>query len=141
MTFADFLLLVACILQVESHGDDLARGRAGERGAYQITAIALRDVRENFPGRYPYTLADMDDRRKCQAVAVAYLVLNRHRYYLEHGRDPSVEWLAKSYNGGPNWDKKGVNVRYRLDNYFREINLARVQILKSSNRNSEAVNE
>jgi hypothetical protein len=84
-------LLLSALIQVESHGNDHARGRHGELGALQIKPILVRDV-NRIMGTH-YTHAQVTNRATATFIANAYL---NH-----YGRNLSDESLARLWQGGP----------------------------------------
>jgi soluble lytic murein transglycosylase-like protein len=84
-------LLLSALIQVESGGNDHAKGRHGELGALQIKPILVRDV-NRIMGTH-YTHAQVTNRATATFIANAYL---NH-----YGRNLSDESLARLWQGGP----------------------------------------
>ena len=84
-------LLLSALIQVESGGNDLARGRHGELGAFQIKPIMVRDVNRIMGTSYAH--AQMTNRATATFIARAYLA--------RYGRHLSDESLARIWQGGP----------------------------------------
>ena len=84
-------LLLSALIQIESNGNDQARGRHGELGALQIRPILVRDV-NRIMGTH-YTHAQVTNRATATFIANAYLS--------HYGRNLSDESLARLWQGGP----------------------------------------
>jgi soluble lytic murein transglycosylase-like protein len=84
-------LLLSALIQIESNGNDHARGRHGELGALQIKPILVRDVNRIMGTRY--THAQVTNRATATFIANAYLS--------HYGRNLSDESLARLWQGGP----------------------------------------
>jgi hypothetical protein len=84
-------LLLSALIQVESGGNDLARGRHGELGALQIKSIMVRDVNRIMGTSYAH--AQVTNR------AVATFIANA--YFAHYGRNLSDESLARLWQSGP----------------------------------------
>jgi hypothetical protein len=84
-------LLLSALIQIESHGNDLARGRHGELGALQIKPILVRDVNRIMGTSYAH--AQVTNRTVATFIANAYLA--------HYGRNLSDESLARIWQGGP----------------------------------------
>ena len=84
-------LLLSALIQIESHGNDLARGRHGELGALQIKPILVRDVNRIMGTHYAH--AQVTNRATSIFIANAYLA--------HYGRNLSDESLARIWQGGP----------------------------------------
>ena len=84
-------LLLSALIQVESHGNDFARGRHGELGALQIKPILVRDVNRIMGTSYAH--AQVTNRATATFIANAYLS--------HYGRNLSDESLARLWQGGP----------------------------------------
>ena len=85
-------LLLSALIQIESHGNDLARGKHGELGALQIKPILVRDVNRIMGTSYAH--AQVTNRTISLFIAHAYLA--------HYGRNLSDESLARIWQGGPN---------------------------------------
>ena len=84
-------LLLSALIQIESNGNDLARGRHGELGALQIKPIMVRDVNRIMGTHYAHT--QVTNRTISLFIANAYLS--------HYGRNLSDESLARMWQGGP----------------------------------------
>ena len=84
-------LLLSALIQIESNGNDLARGRHGELGALQIKPILVRDVNRIMGTHYAHQ--QVTNRTISLFIANAYLS--------HYGRNLSDESLARIWQGGP----------------------------------------
>ena len=84
-------LLLSALIQIESGGNDLAKGRHGELGALQIKPILVRDV-NRIMGTH-YTHAQVTNRATAVFIAESY--------FAHYGRNLSDESLARLWQGGP----------------------------------------
>ena len=84
-------LLLSALIQIESNGNDLARGRHGELGALQIKPILVRDVNRIMGTHYAH--AQVTNRAVATFIA--------HAYLSHYGRNLSDESLARIWQGGP----------------------------------------
>jgi soluble lytic murein transglycosylase-like protein len=84
-------LLLSALIQIESGGNDHAKGRHGELGALQIKPIMVRDV-NRIMGTH-YTHAQVTNRTIATFIANSYLA--------HYGRNLSDESLARLWQGGP----------------------------------------
>ena len=88
------------LAMVESGGDDAATNAAeGAVGRYQIRAGYLADG--NAAAGTSYTLEEMRDPDKAEAVGRAYLGRYGRAFAERAGRAPTAEELARIHNGGP----------------------------------------
>jgi soluble lytic murein transglycosylase-like protein len=88
-------LLLSALIQVESGGNDHARGRHGELGALQIKPILVRDVNRIMGTHYAH--AQVTNRTIATFIAQSYLA--------HYGRNLSDESLARLWQGGPKGPK------------------------------------
>ena len=95
-------LLLSALIQIESAGNDLARGKHGELGALQIKPIMVRDV--NRLMGTSYTHAQVTNRATSIFIANAYLS--------HYGRNLSDESLARIWQGGPKALKRSSSRAY-----------------------------
>ena len=95
-------LLLSALIQIESGGNDLARGRHGELGALQIKPILVRDVNRIMGTHYAHN--QMTNRAISTFIANAYLS--------HYGRNLSDEGLARIWQGGPSGHRKGSTRAY-----------------------------
>ena len=84
-------LLLSALIQIESHGNDQAKGRHGELGALQIKPILVRDVNRIMGTHYAH--AQVTNRTISLFIANAYLA--------HYGKHLSDESLARIWQGGP----------------------------------------
>lgn len=84
-------LLLSALIQIESNGNDHARGRHGELGALQIKPIMVRDVNRIMGTHYVH--AQVTNRATATFIA--------HSYLSHYGRNLSDESLARLWQGGP----------------------------------------
>ena len=84
-------LLLSALIQIESGGNDLAKGRHGELGALQIKPIMVRDI--NRIMGTSYTHAQVTNRATATFIAESY--------FAHYGRNLSDESLARLWQGGP----------------------------------------
>jgi hypothetical protein len=95
-------LLLSALIQIESHGNDLARGRHGELGALQIKPILVRDVNRLMGTHYAH--AQVTNRTISLFIARAYLA--------HYGKHLSDESLARIWQGGPKAIKRSSSRAY-----------------------------
>ena len=84
-------LLLSALIQIESNGNDHARGRHGELGALQIKPIMVRDVNRIMGTSYAH--AQVTNRAISTFIAESY--------FAHYGRNLSDESLARLWQGGP----------------------------------------
>ena len=95
-------LLLSALIQIESNGNDHAKGRHGELGALQIKPILVRDV--NRIMGTSYTHAQVTNR------AISIFIANS--YLAHYGKNLSDESLARLWQGGPKGAKKSSTRAY-----------------------------
>ena len=95
-------LLLSALIQIESGGNDHAKGRHGELGALQIKPILVRDV-NRIMGTH-YTHAQVTNRTIATFIANSYLA--------HYGKNLSDESLARLWQGGPKGAKKSSTRAY-----------------------------
>ena len=95
-------LLLSALIQIESHGNDLARGRHGELGALQIKPVLVRDVNRIMGTHYAH--AQVTNRATATFIANAYLS--------HYGKHLSDESLARLWQGGPKALRKNASRAY-----------------------------
>jgi hypothetical protein len=95
-------LLLSALIQIESHGNDHARGRHGELGALQIRPIMVRDVNRIMGTHYVH--AQVTNRATATFIAQSY--------FAHYGRNLSDESLARLWQGGPKGAKKSFTRAY-----------------------------
>jgi len=84
-------LLLSALIQVESGGNDQARGLHGELGALQIKSIMVRDVNRIMGTHYAHQ----------QVTNRAVSIFIAESYFAHYGKHLSDESLARLWQGGP----------------------------------------
>ena len=95
-------LLLSALIQIESGGNDLARGKHGELGALQIKPILVRDVNRIMGTHYAH--AQVTNRAVSIAIASAYLA--------HYGKNLTDESLARIWQGGPSGHRRASTLSY-----------------------------
>ena len=100
--------LIQAMIMVESEGNDSAYHK-GEKaaGCLQIRPIMVREVNrilEIQKSDLEYTLEDRWSREKSIEM---FHIVNGY-----HNKNSTYEEIARAWNGGPNWFKKGLTKRY-----------------------------
>lgn len=95
-------LLLSALIQIESNGNDLARGRHGELGALQIKPIMVRDVNRIMGTHYAHT----------QVTNRTISLFIAHAYLAHYGKHLSDESLARIWQGGPQAIKRSSSRAY-----------------------------
>ena len=95
-------LLLSALIQVESNGNDHARGRHGELGALQIKSIMVRDVNRIMGTDYSHA----------QVTNRAISIFIAESYFAHYGRNLSDESLARLWQGGPKALKRSSSRAY-----------------------------
>jgi hypothetical protein len=95
-------LLLSALIQVESNGNDHARGRHGELGALQIKSIMVRDVNRIMGTSYAHQ----------QVTNRAISIFIAESYFAHYGRNLSDESLARIWQGGPKALKRSSSRAY-----------------------------
>ena len=103
-------LLLSALIQIESGGNDLARGRHGELGALQIKPILVRDVNRIMGTHYAH--AQVTNRAVSTFIAQSYLA--------HYGQNLSDESLARIWQGGPKGHRK-TSTRAYARRVMREL--------------------
>lgn len=99
------------LAMVESGGDDAATNAAeGAVGRYQIRPAYLADANE--AAGTSYTLAEMREPGKAEAVVRAYLGRYGRAFAARAGRAPTAEELARIHNGGPRGAERAATLAY-----------------------------
>ena len=93
---------LSALIQVESNGNDHARGRHGELGALQIKSIMVRDVNRIMGTHYAH--AQVTNRTISIFIAESY--------FAHYGRNLSDESLARLWQGGPKALKRSSSRAY-----------------------------
>lgn len=102
-------LLIAAIIQVESGGNNAAKGRHGELGCLQITPAVVADV-NRIQGAANFTLAD---RLSHDRSVTMFRVYSDH-YATEDrlNREPSIEDIARIWHAGPTRHRSPHALKY-----------------------------
>jgi hypothetical protein len=100
--------LIQAMIMVESEGNDSAYHK-GEKaaGCLQIRPIMVREVNRILDiqkSDLEYTLEDRWSREKSIEM---FHIVNGY-----HNKNSTYEEIARAWNGGPNWFKKGLTKRY-----------------------------
>jgi soluble lytic murein transglycosylase-like protein len=95
-------LLLSALIQVESGGNDQARGRHGELGALQIKSIMVRDVNRIMGTSYAHQ----------QVTNRAISIFIAESYFAHYGKHLSDESLARLWQGGPKALKRSSSRAY-----------------------------
>ena len=95
-------LLLSALIQIESGGNDLAKGRHGELGALQIKPILVRDINRIMGTHYAHQ--QVTNRAISTFIAQSYLS--------HYGKNLSDESLARIWQGGPNGPRKSSTRAY-----------------------------
>jgi hypothetical protein len=95
-------LLLSALIQIESGGNDHAKGRHGELGALQIKPILVRDVNRIMGTSYTHT----------QVTNRAVSIFIAESYLAHYGKNLSDESLARLWQGGPKGAKKSSTRAY-----------------------------
>jgi soluble lytic murein transglycosylase-like protein len=95
-------LLLSALIQIESGGNDQAKGRHGELGALQIKSIMVRDINRIMGTHYAH------DQMTNRAVSIFIA----ESYFAHYGRHLSDESLARLWQGGPKGLKRSFTRAY-----------------------------
>ena len=81
----------------ESGNNPKARGKAGERSAYQLKRVAVQHVNEHFGWSHSFETATSKYARQ---YAEAYLIMMEAKLKAHYRRQPSEVEVYRSYNRG-----------------------------------------
>jgi soluble lytic murein transglycosylase-like protein len=95
-------LLLSALIQVESNGNDHARGKHGELGALQIKSIMVRDVNRIMGTHYTHQ----------QVTNRTISIFIAESYFSHYGKHLSDESLARLWQGGPKALKRSSTRAY-----------------------------
>jgi hypothetical protein len=95
-------LLLSALIQVESRGNDHAKGRHGELGALQIKSIMVRDVNRIMGTHYTHQ----------QVTNRTISIFIAESYFAHYGRNLSDESLARIWQSGPKGLKRSSSRAY-----------------------------
>jgi hypothetical protein len=105
--------LIAALIQVESNGNDHAIGDRHKKemayGALQIRKPCVEDVNRRFGTKF--TAKDMLGNRQL-SVWVCQNYLKMYATPKLIGREPTIEDMARIWNGGPAGWKSNATVKY-----------------------------
>src|SRR4051812_37807193 len=109
------ILLVAAVMHVESAGarDLNTPGLRGEIGCLQIRPCVVTDL-NRVAGRERFT--DADRRTRAGSVEIFYAYLHHYATAERIGREPTLEDMARIWNGGPNGYKRAAT-----NDYWRKV--------------------
>lgn len=103
-------LLLAAIIAVESGGNCNAYNKnENAAGCMQIRPIFVKDI-NRILGKERFTLADRYDKRKSKQMAMIFW--SHYCVQKRLGREPTLEDLARCFNGGPDGHKKESTKAY-----------------------------
>lgn len=95
--------LIAAIIHIESSGDPLALGKAGERGLMQIMPATWREqCMRSFGQVISYELAYNPEVNRKVGTAYLEYVRNRLMMHRSEWKAPFYDMLLAGYNAGPN---------------------------------------
>jgi len=95
-------LLLSALIQIESGGNDQAKGRHGELGALQIKSIMVRDINRIMGTDYSHA----------QVTNRAISIFIAESYFAHYGEHLSDESLARLWQGGPKGLKRSSTRAY-----------------------------
>ena len=95
-------LLLSALIQIESGGNDQARGKHGELGALQIKSIMVRDINRIMGTHYAHQ----------QVTNRAVSIFIAESYFAHYGKHLSDESLARLWQGGPKALKRSSTRAY-----------------------------
>lgn len=105
------MLLIPLLCRVESNNDPFAIGDDGDAlGILQIHRIVIEDVNHIY--NMDFNPTDRTYEGKSQLICLLYLAYYGRKYYLDTGREPTKEVLARIWNGGPNGYIKESTIKY-----------------------------
>ena len=113
----NWTLLIAALIQVETHGNDIAIGDNGKsHGCLQIQQGCLDDVNKYY--KTSYVRNDCYDRKKSIAICRMYLVIYGKAYQKRSHEVPTMEVYARIWNGGYAGYLEGTE---KTDGYWRKV--------------------
>lgn len=104
-------ILASAVVAVESGGNASAVGARGEVGALQIRPVVVRDL-NRIAGRQRFTLEDR--RNYSRSIEMFRAYLGHYATPERIGREPSLEDMARIWNGGPHGWRKPSTKAYWL---------------------------
>lgn len=103
--------LLPLLCQIESNNNYLAVGDDGKAvGILQIHQCVIDDVNRLY--NTDFTSADRKYVGASKLIATLYLGFWGRRYYLEMGKEPTMEVYARIWNSGPRGWEKVCSVPY-----------------------------
>jgi hypothetical protein len=103
------IALIAALIAVESHGDDLAVNRAEQAiGCLQIRPAIIWDV-EKIVGR---TISQRVAYDRDASIEILEIYVGHYATAKLLGHEPTDEDMARIWNGGPDGWKKPETVAY-----------------------------
>ena len=102
-------ILLAAIISVESGGNNNAAGSLGELGCLQIRPVVVRDL-NRIAKRQRFTLEDR--RLHCKSVEMFRAYMDQYATAERIGREPTLEDMARIWNGGPRGYSKLQTLAY-----------------------------
>lgn len=107
------LILLPCLIQVESQSQAQAVGDGGKAyGILQIWDVCVQDVNRVYGHKYTHEM--MFDPRHAKNLAIYYLMHWGGKYKERTGKEPTLEVLARIWNGGPRGYEKSATDKYWL---------------------------
>jgi len=101
-------LLIESLIWVESKGDNLAFCEPElAAGCLQIRPIMVREVNRILKIQKSDLEYTLDDRWSREKSIEMFHIVNGY-----HNKNSNYEEIARAWNGGPNWFKKGLTKRY-----------------------------
>lgn len=100
--------LIQAMIMVESEGNDSAYSKKEEAvGCLQIRPIMVREVNRILKIQKSDLEYTLDDRWSREKSIEMFHIVNGY-----HNKNSNYEEIARAWNGGPNWFKKGLTKRY-----------------------------
>jgi hypothetical protein len=101
--------LIAAMIVVDSGGVNDAIGRRGEVGCLQITPAVIEDI-NRFQSAVRFELQNALDRE--MSITICRIYLGEYATAARIGREPTLEDMARIWNGGPTGWFKETTVPY-----------------------------
>ena len=107
------LILLPALIQIESRGQVQAVGDGGKAyGVLQIWDVCVQDVNRVYGHKYTHEM--MFSERHSKNLAIYYLMHWGGVYKKRTGKEPTMEVLARIWNGGPRGYEKEATHAYWL---------------------------
>lgn len=101
--------LINAIIRVESNGDTNAVGDSGRSvGCMQISKAVVDDVNRFSSKTYTYN----DRYNRAKSIEIFKIYINHYATTKRLGHTPTLEDIARIWNGGPNGFKKTATKSY-----------------------------